>query len=240
MNRVKTIFKREIGYYFNSLVAYIFIDVFLIVTGILFFTGFFEIGQADMRGFFALLPWVFLFFVPAVTMRLWAEERAAGTMEVVMTLPVKDWEVMMGKYLAALAFLIIPVALSFPLALICVRAAEVPPDMGPIWGGYIGAILLGAAYLAVGIYFSSLTDNQIIALIITIVFLAVLLLIENDVFLMKLPKLVQPFFAFVGLGGHFQSIGRGVVDFRDILYYLSLIFFFLFLTMRSVESRKWR
>jgi ABC-2 type transport system permease protein len=131
-------------------------------------------------------------------------------------------------------------ALSFPIALICFRAAQIAPDAGPIWGGYIGAIFMGAAYLAIGIYFSSLTDNQIIALIITIAFLAVLLLIEVQVFLEKLPVAVQPFFAFIGLSGHFQSIGRGVIDFRDFLYYASLIFFFLFLTMRSVESRKWR
>lgn len=240
MSRVWTIFKREIGYYFNSTVAYIFIDVFLIVTGIIFFATFFEINQADMRMFFQLLPWVFLFFVPAVTMRLWAEERKSGTMEVIMTLPVKDWEVMMGKYLAAWAFLLITLALTFPIALICFRSGLVPPDMGPIWGGYIGAMFMGAAYLAVGIYCSSLTENQIIALIITIVFLAALLLIEDPVFLGKIPEFAQPFFAKVGLSGHFASVGRGVVDFRDFLYYVSLVFFFLFLTARSVGSRKWR
>jgi ABC-2 type transport system permease protein len=240
MHRVWTIFRREIGYYFNSIVAYIYIDVFLIVTGILFFATFFEAGQADMRQFSAILPWVFLFFVPAVTMRLWAEERKSGTMEVVMTLPVKDWEVMLGKYLAALMFLLVTLVLSFPIALICFRAAQVPPDAGPIWGGYVGALLMGAAYLAVGIYFSSLTDNQIIALIITIVCLAILLLIEVPVFLNRLPSWLQPFFAFVSLGRHFQSIGRGVIDLRDLIYYASLIFFFLFLTVRSVESRKWR
>jgi len=240
MSRVSTIFRREIGYYFNSPVAYIFIDVFLIVTGILFFTTFFEAGQADMTNFFMLLPWVFLFFVPAVTMRLWAEERKSGTMEIVMTLPVKDWEVMLGKYFASLAFLVITLILSFPLAIICYRAAQVSPDGGPIVGGYLGAILMGGAFLAVGIYFSSLTDNQIIALIITIVCLAVLLLIGNPIFLSKLPLLVQPFFGFIALGDHFDSIGRGVIDMRDILYYVSIIFFFLFLTMRSIESRKWR
>lgn len=240
MSRVGTIFRRELYFYFNSPVAYIFIDVFLIVTGVLFFTTFFEAGQADLRSYFIMLPWVFLFFVPAVTMRLWAEERKLGTMEVIMTLPVRDWEVMLGKFLASFAFLIITLALSFPLALIVYRTAQVPPDGGPIWGGYLGATLMGGAFLAVGIYFSSLTENQIIALIITIVFLAVLLLIGNPIFLEKLPPLVQPFFAFISIGGHFDSIGRGVIDFRDILYYASLIFFFLFLTMRSVESRKWR
>ena len=240
MHRVWAIFKREIGYYSNSPVAYIYINVFLIVMGIFFFAAFFMENQASMRMFFQLLPWMFLFFVPAVTMRLWTDERKSGTMEVLMTLPIKDWEVMLGKYFAALAFLLITLALSFPLAMICYRTALVPPDAGPIWGGYIGAILMGGAYLAIGIYFSSLFDNQIITLIMTIVFLAVLLLIEADIFLYKLPPLVQPFFAFIGLGGHFESIGRGVVDIRDILYYVSLIFFFLFLTVRSIESRKWR
>ena len=240
MSRTWTIFRREIGYYFNSPVAYIYIDVFLIVSGIFFFAQYFGVNQADMRVFFDRLPTLFLFFVPAVTMRLWAEERKSGTMEVIMTLPIKDWEVMMGKYLAALAFLLLTLVLTFPIAMICFHSALVPPDMGPIWGGYIGAVFMGAAYLAVGIFCSSLTDNQIIALIITIVCLAALLLVEDTVFLDMIPEFAQTFFANVGLSGHFASVAKGVVDFRDFLYYVSLVFFFLFLTSRSVESRKWR
>jgi len=238
MNNVYAVFKKEFRSYFNSPIAYIFITAFLVFSGWLFFRGFFLIGQATMRPFFSILPWEFLFFVPAVTMRLWAEEKKMGTMELLMTLPLKDGEIVIGKFLAAFLFLAITVLLTitFPLTLYYLGK----PDLGPILGGYIGALLMGAAYLSIGLFISSLTENQIVAFILSVFACFGLFIIGEPIVLTALPGWLAGFFSFLGLGSHFQSIGRGVIDSRDIIYYLSVIIFFLFLNTRFVESRKWR
>jgi ABC-2 type transport system permease protein len=171
-------------------------------------------------------------------MRSWAEEKKLGTMEVLMTLPLKDYEVVLGKFLASFVFIIIAVLLTFPLSLTTYLLGE--PDTGTIVGGYLGACLMGGAYLSIGLFISSLTKNQIVAFIISIVTCFALLIIGEDIVLMSAPNMVVPIFTYIGLGAHFESISRGVIDSRDLIYYGSVIGFFLFLNTLAIESRKWK
>ncbi len=237
MRNIIAIFKKEFRSYFDSPIAYIFITAFLISSMWIFFRSFFLIGQSMMRGYFSLLPWLFLFFVPAITMRLWAEEKKIGTLEVLMTLPVKDYEVIIGKYIAAYLFLAVTIILSVTLPITLIVLGQ--PDIGPIIGGYLGALLMGGAYLAIGLFASSLSENQIIAFILGIVFCFFLFILGENFVLVAIPSRLAPIFSYLGLGYHFESIGRGIIDTRDIIYYLSVIGFFLFLNIRSLESRKW-
>jgi ABC-2 type transport system permease protein len=236
MKNTGPIFKRELAGYFNSPIAYIFITVFLGLSSWLFFKGFFVVGQASLRMFFGVLPWVFLFFIPAITMRLWAEERKVGTMELLMTLPVTDTEAVLGKYLASLAFLGVSLALSLVIPVFVAILGD--PDPGQVVGGYVGALLMGGAFLAIGLFISSLTENQIVAFIISVVITFGLFILGEDFVLFGLPDRLVPVFSFIGLGGHYDSISRGVIDSRDIIYYLSVIVFFLYLNVKSIEVRK--
>lgn len=244
MKRVVPVFMREFSNYFNTPLGFIFIDVFILITGFFFFElfKFFANQQASLRSLFTLLPWVYLFFVPAISMRLLAEDKKIGTVEMLMTLPLRDWEVVLAKFTASFIFLNLALFLTIPLSFVVSRAAAdtVILDYGPIVGGYLGAILMGGAFLAVGIFFSSLTDNQIVAFILSVVTMAVFLLIGLPDVVNYFPDWLQPFVLKISLSSHFNSIGRGVIDSRDILYYLSVIFIFVFLTIRSVESRKWK
>ena len=238
MRNMFTIFQKEFKSYFNSPIAYIFIITFLLFSSWLFFRTFFLIGQAHMRPLFGILPWLFLILAPAITMRSWAEEKKMGTMEVLMTLPLKDYEIVLGKFLASFIFLITAVLLTFPLALTIYFLGE--PDNGTIVGGYLGACLMGGAYLAIGLFISSLTQNQIVAFIVSIVVCFAFLIIGEDIVLMSAPAILSPVFTYLGLGAHFESISRGVIDSRDLLYYSSVIGFFLFLNTLAIESRKWK
>jgi ABC-2 type transport system permease protein len=238
MHNILAIARKEFRSYFSSVIAYIFITLFLAVSGWLFMSGFFLVGQASLRPFFSLLPWLFLVFVPAVTMRLWAEEKKLGTIELLMTFPVRDVEVVLGKFVAALAFLTVALALSFPLALTAAYAGD--PDWGAIFGGYLGSVLLGGAYLAIGVFASSLTENQIVAFLIAVVTCFGMYVTGEEFVLYRVPQALVGFLSYLSLGTHFESIGRGVLDTRDLIYYLSVIGFFLFLNVRSVESRKWK
>ena len=238
MSTTSTIFQKEFKSYFNSPIAYIFIITFLLFSGWLFFRTFFLIGQAHLRPLFGILPWLFLILAPAVTMRAWAEEKKLGTMEVLMTLPLRDYEAVLGKFLANFVFIIITLLLTFPLVATTYVLGE--PDTGAIVGGYLGACLMGGAYLAIGLFVSSLTKNQIVAFIIGIVTCFALLIVGEDIVLMSAPSVVVPLFTYLGLGAHFESVSRGVIDSRDLIYYLSVIGFFLFLNTLALESRKWK
>jgi gliding motility-associated transport system permease protein len=229
---------KEFRSYFNSSIAYIFMVVFLVLSSVLFFElqKFFVVGQATLRDFFGLIPILFLFFIPAISMRMWSEEMKLGTMETMMTLPVRDWEVVLGKFFAGFLFLILTVALTFPLPVMVSSLGN--PDTGALVCGYLGLILLGGAYLAIGLWISSITENQIVAFIISFVICLILFIAGVDLILTTLPKWMIPFMKGISLGSHFSSIERGVIDSRDIIYYLSMIGFFLFLNVRSVESRR--
>lgn len=237
MQKVLTIFKKEFKAYFLSPIAYVVITVYLVVSNFLFFQGFFLINQAEMRGYFGLLPWIFLFFIPAVTMRIWAEEKKVKTLELLLTWPLRDTEVVLGKFLACFAFLGVAVLLSVTVPITVAFLGN--PDPGPIIGGYIGSLLMGGAYLAIGLWVSSLTENQIVAFILGVVVTFVLFIVGNPFVTVVAPSFLVPLFNYLGLGNHFMSISRGVLDTRDVVYYLSIIGFFLFLNVRSLESRKW-
>jgi ABC-2 type transport system permease protein len=237
MNNVYTIFKRELKGYFNSAIAYICITVFLVLVNWLFFRIFFVEGQAHLRNFFNLIPWIFLFFIPAITMRLWAEEKKLGTFEILMTLPVKDYEVVLGKFLASYLFLLITLALTIGIPVTAAYLGD--PDWGPIIGGYLGLLLMGGVYLAIGLFCSSLTMNQIVAFVVSIAVSFALFIVGENIVLFALPRFLVPFFEYLGVNTHFASISRGVIDSRDIIYYLSAIAFFLYLNVRALESRKW-
>jgi ABC-2 type transport system permease protein len=236
MSTTIAIFKREFKGYFASPIAYIYLTAFIVLINWLYMRGFFLINQASLRSLFSILPWIFLLFVPAVTMRLWAEERKLGTLEILMTLPVKDVEVVMGKFLASYAFLSLSILLTLPIPFTLSILGN--PDGGQIIGGYLGAILLGGAYLAIGLFASSLTENQIIAFIVGILLCFVLFIIGEQLVLFALPSFLVPIFEYLGLGNHFNSIGRGVLDSRDLIYYISIIGFFLYLNVRAIESKR--
>lgn len=238
MNVTTSIFRKEFRGQFSSPAGFVFLIAFLVLSAWLFFRIFFLVGQATLRPFFSFMPWLFLFFVPAAAMRAWAEERKLGTDEILLTLPIRDWEAVLGKFLAGLAFLALAIALTFPLAITVSALGD--PDPGPMIGGYLGLTLLGAAYLAIALFASSLTENQIVAFIVGITLSFVLFIIGEDIVLIAAPQWAAPALRYLGLGQHFASITRGVIDSRDLIYYLSVIGFFLYLNVKSVESRKWR
>lgn len=239
MKHILTITKKELLSYFNSPASYIFIVVFLVFSGWLFFSfgNFFAFNDASMRYFFSLMPWVFLFIIPAATMRLWAEEQKSGTIEVLLTLPVKDFEVVLGKFFASFIFIFISLALTFPIPILITYLGD--PDFGVIIASYIGTLFLGGSYIAIGLFASSLTRNQIVAFIIALSLSFLLFIIGHQIVLVSLPESLVPVFRFIGLGSHFESITRGVLDSRDILYYLSVIFLFLYFNMKRIEGRKY-
>lgn len=237
MDNIMTIFKKEFKTFFISPIAYIFIVVYLVVTNFLFFQSFFLINQADMRSYFSILPWIFLLFVPAITMRSWAEEKKLRTLELLLTWPISDFQVVAGKFLASFCFLAITIILSISVPITVSLLGS--PDPGPIIGGYIGALLMGAAYLAIGLWISSFTENQIVAFILGVVITFALFIVGNPFVTMAAPSMLVPVLNYIGLGNHFQSIERGVIDTRDILYYFSVVSFFLFLNVQTLGSRKW-
>jgi ABC-2 type transport system permease protein len=238
---IKTIyilFRKELMSYFNSPIAYIFIGVFLVIGNWLFLKNFFLIGQVSMRAYFDLLPWIFLFLSPAITMRLWAEEKKTGTIEFLLTLPVTDWQVVLAKFFSSLAFILISLLLSITLPITLAILGNV--DWGPIIGGYLGALFLGGAYLSLGLFISSLTKNQIIAFVLGLVACFMAFIVGADFVLIGAPKFAAPIMKFLGLGSHFYNITKGVIDSKDIIYYGSFIFIFLWLNARIIQSRGWK
>jgi ABC-2 type transport system permease protein len=229
---------KELQGYFNSPLAYIIITVFLVLTSWLFFREFFLTGQSSMRSYIALLPWVFLFLIPAITMRLWAEEQKMGTLETLFTAPITPWEAVLGKFMASLAFLVIMLMLSITIPLILLFTGN--PDLGAIIGGYLGALLLGASYLAIGIWVSSVTDSQIIAFILSAVLMFMLYIIGEASILQTVSPSLVPALKYFGLGAHFSSMARGVLDSRDLIYYTLVIFTFLYLNVTSLRIKKWK
>lgn len=237
-SRVKTIFLKELAVYFNSPIAYIFTAIFLVVSSWLFWQDFFLVGQANIRNYLSLLPWLLLFLTPAITMRLWSEEKRMGTLEILLTLPVRDSEVVWGKYLSSLAFLLFNLILSLTIPITVSLLGSL--DWGTVAGGYLGALFLGAAYLALGMYISSLSKNQIISLLVAIVANFVFYIIGSGYVVDLFGAWLASIISFVGLSSHFSNIAKGVIDSRDLIYYLSFIGLFLFLNIKSLASRHWK
>ncbi len=235
MKKVIPIFRREIFAYFFSPMAYIVISVFLLITGWIFSAEMFLANDSSLRSVFSFIPFIFLFFVPAVTMRLLSEERKSGTIELLFTMPISDIEIVLGKYFAGLGLLLVALLFTLPYALTIMILGE--PDIGMLITGYLGLILMGASYVAVGTFASTISGNQVISFIIAFLIIFVLWLINK--FLMLIPPAFVPFFQYLSIDYHFENISRGVIDSRDIAYYLSLIVFMLSLAKLSLESRKW-
>jgi ABC-2 type transport system permease protein len=236
MSPALVISRREIRTYFNSAVAYIVVPVFIVITGYLFFTQLFLEKQADMRGFFNIMPLLFMFMIPAITMRLLADEKSTGTLELLITLPVRDWEVVVGKFLAAMALLCTAIGLTLVFA-ITVKSLG-PLDRGPTIGGYVGLVLMGGAYVAIGVMASSLTRNSIVSFILAFAISFALYLLGK--LTQFLPEALQRLVAYLSIDGHFENIGRGVIDTRDVIYYLSVMAVCLLVATLSLESRRWR
>jgi ABC-2 type transport system permease protein len=229
-----TIAKRELVAYFNSPVAYVFIVIFLLLNG--FFTfmlgGFFERGEANLNAFFTWHPWLYLFLVPAAGMRLWAEERRVGTLELLLTMPIAAWEAIVGKFLASWAFLALALALTLPVAATVCYLGD--PDLGGIVAGYIGSLLLAGAYLAVAVMTSALTRNQVISFILSVVICFFLILAGwepvTNLLVRWAPDWLVNFVASFSVMPHFASLQRGVLDVRDLLFFVSAMVFCLFST----------
>lgn len=233
--------RRELGGYFATPVAVVFIVIFLVLQGVLTFNlgGFFDRDQADLVPFFSFIPWVFLLLVPAITMRLWAEERRLGTIELLLTLPLRQSEAVIGKFLAAWAFCAIALALTFPFWITVNILGS--PDNGVIACGYLGALLVAGSFLAIGAAMSAATKNQVIAFVLGLavcfVFAVASYPVVTDFISAAAPGLAT-FVRRAAIGERFVDFTRGVIELRDVIYFASLIGFFLFLNTIIIEHRK--
>ena len=241
MRVVLAIARRELGSYFATPVATVFIVIFLVLQGALTFSigNFFTRGQADLIPLFNFLPWVFLLLVPAITMRLWAEERRLGTIELLLTLPVTQFQAVLGKFLAAWAFCGIALLLTFPFVITVNYLGR--PDNGVIAAGYLGGFLVAGAFLAVGAALSAATKNQVIAFVLAVAACFVLAVASYPVvtdFLGQNFPVLADIARRIGVLDRFQDFVRGVISLRDIIYFASVIGFFLFLNTVIVEQRK--
>jgi ABC-2 type transport system permease protein len=234
MRAIWTIMKRELGSYFGSPVAYVFLVMFLLLTGFFTFTAgnFFERGEASLSAFFGWHPWVYLVLVPAVGMRLWAEERRSGTLELLLTMPVAPWQAIVAKFLASWAFLAVALALTFPTVITVNLLGD--PDNGVIVAGYLGSFLLAGAYLAISCMTSAMTRNQVVAFILSVVLCLFLILagfnpVTDLMVRWASPAVVDTVAAFSVIT-HFDGFQRGVIDTRNLFFFLSVIGFALFAT----------
>lgn len=240
------LFRKEISNFLSSLIGIMVVVVFLLITGLFLwvFKSDFNImtyGYATLDSLFILAPWVFLFLVPAVTMRSFAEERRTGTIEMLLTKPLSDWQIVGAKYLAGVALVILALIPTF-IYYISVSQLAMPAgniDHGGIWGSYIGLFFLSATFVSIGIFCSSVTNNQILAFILA-VFLCGFFYIGFDmIYSMALFGRIDLFIQQLGMSAHYSSMSRGVIDTRDLLYFLSVIVLFLSLTKLTLSSRKW-
>ena len=236
------IFRRELKSYFEAPVAYVFLVVFLILVGFLTFSvaNYYEAGQADLRMFFFWHPWVYLLLVPAASMRLWAEERRSGTIELLLTLPVTMPQAIMGKFLAAWLFLMLAVGLTFPIVVTTAYLGD--PDIGVVIGGYVGSVMIAGTYLSVGIFASATTRNQVISFVLALVICLFLLMAGwapvTAMLVEWAPNWLVKSVAAFSVMPHYESIQRGVLDMRDIGYYISVMAVMLFATYLMLENRK--
>lgn len=242
MSNTLFVIRRELADYFATPVAYVFIVIFLALLGALsFFMGaFFGRGLADLSAFFQFHAWVYMLLIPAISMRMWAEERKSGTIELLMTLPLSLRQVVIGKYLAAVIFAAIALALTFPFWITVNYLGD--PDNGIILAGYVGSLLMAAGFLAIGSFISALTKNQVVAFVMTTAVCFVLIAsgapIVLGFFSGWAPKFVVDFIASLSFLTHYADISKGVLDLRDIVYFLSLITVFLFANMVAVDRLK--
>ena len=241
-SNVKAIAKRELGAYFASPVAYVFIVIFLLLAGFFTFSvgQFFELGEASLTSFFYWHPWLYLFLVPAVGMRLWSEERRQGTMELLLTMPVTTWQAILGKFLASWAFLAIALLLTFPIVLTVNYLGD--PDNGIVFAGYIGSLLLAGAYLAISSMTSAMTRNQVVSFIVSVVICLFLIIAGfgpvTDLLTNWGSAALVDTVASFSVITHFDPFQKGIVDIRDVIFFLSVIAFSLFTTGVIIRAHR--
>ena len=240
MKQTMTLLRKELATYFNSPIAYIVVIFFLVFTSVWFFyiQQFVAQDVASLRNYFAIFPIVFIILLPAVTMRSWAEENKIGTVELLLTLPFREGQTVAGKFLGAFSLLVLTLVLTIPVPLTIAPLGDF--EAGQIVGQYIGVLALGAAGLAIGLFVSSLSKNQITAFILSAVVLLFLTLINQVNFLMELPEWLGTVFNYLSLDYHFSSFEKGLIDTRDLVFYVALAAFFLYLNTKVLVFRKWR
>lgn len=236
MRNVALILRKELRSYFNSPVAYVFLMVFLLVAGWIFSSGLFLRGEATVEPFIGVAPLLFLFFIPSVTMRLFSEELGRGTFEILATLPIRDGEIVLGKFLSAAVLLLATLAVSCVFPISISTAGDL--DGGQVFASYVGVFLLGAAFLSMGSFASSLTRREILAFIVGFLFMMFFYLIGN--FAQLAPERFAHLIDYIGVDSHLSNIKRGVIDSRDVVYFLTLTAIFLHLTVYTLGSRRWR
>jgi ABC-2 type transport system permease protein len=242
MNPVATIFRRELSGYFATPLAYVFIVIFLVLAAVFTFQvgGFLERGQADLQSFFRWHPWIYLVLIPAISMRLWAEERNSGSIELLMTLPIELWQAVLGKFLAAWCFAGVALLLTFPIWITVNYLGH--PDNGVIAAGYLGSWLMAGSFLAIGMCLSAATRNQVIAFV-TAALVGFLFLLAGfplvlDLIRGVLPSPVVEAIASLSFLTHFEAVSKGVIDLRDLVYFISLAGFWLVATALVLDMKK--
>jgi ABC-2 type transport system permease protein len=242
MNKVSIVFRRELRSYFATPLAYVFIVIFLVLSAVFTFQlgGLFERGQADLQSFFRWHPWLYLVLIPAISMRLWAEERNSGSIELLMTLPITLWQAVAGKFLAAWCFAGIALALTFPVWITINYLGS--PDNGAIVAAYIGSFLMAGGFLAIGMCMSAATRNQVIAFItaalVGFIFLLAGFPLVLDLLRLALPQVLVDAVSSLGFLTHFDAISKGVIDLRDLVYFAALIGFWLTATALVLDMKK--
>ncbi len=237
MRNIAAIYSKELRSYFNGPMAYIFLVLFALLNGYFFTATFFVMGQSDLRALFGVVPLVYLFFVPAISMGLISREKSLGTMEVIATLPITDIEFVVGKYLSAVTLIATALVFTF-VHLVTLMSVGINVDYGAVAMGYFGLILVGAFYAAIGTFASSLTDNQVVSLIVAIVVVIGFFLMDK--LLLFVPSGIAGVAQYLSVDYHLSNISRGVVDSRNLVYFGSAIWLFLALSIRVLEMRKWR
>lgn len=240
MSSVLTLARKELRQIFLSPIAYVFLIVFVLFVTFMFFRAFFLVREVTLSGFFFWFPYAFAIVIPGVTMRAWAEERKQGTLEFLLTAPIETWHIALGKFLAGLALVALCLALTLLVPWTVARYGAL--DFGPVWGGYLGALLMGGTFISIGMFLSSFTQDQIVAFLLTVSVLLALVLLGHPFIssefgpgsaLGKFAQLVSP-------TNHFESIGRGVIDLRDLYYFAAMMVLFLYANVRVIDLRRWR
>ncbi|RCK77655.1 MAG: gliding motility protein GldF [Ignavibacteriae bacterium] len=235
MENIITIFKKELKSYFDSAMAYIIIVVFVGLLGWFFTSSLFLVNLATLRSFFETAPFLLLFFGPAITMRLISEEKKSGTIELLATKPIQDYEIIIGKFLSAWALFVIALLPTLIYYFTITILGDI--EIGPVIGGYLGLILVGAVFIAIGVFGSTLTENQVVAFIISFLFVFILFILDK--ILMFAPGFLASILEYISIDYHFSNIARGVIDTRDLIYYISAIVLMLYLSTVVISKRRW-
>ena len=237
MLNIRMIFRREIQSFFNTPMAYIFLVIFAIVSGYFFTNTFFLFGLSDLRVLFDIVPLVYLFFIPAVSMGLIARENNIGTMEIISTLPLNTYEFVIGKFLAALCLILLGLVVT-SVHFFTLVSVGTNVDYGAIFSGYLGLALMGATFTSIGIYSSSVTENQVVAFIIGVFLVLIFYMLDKT--LVFAPQSLVGIIQFLAIDYHLSNISRGVIDSRNLIYFFSMIGFFIYLTIQTIEVRRWK